>query len=158
MAVSLTLTQAELAEVLAFKPLISPTGLPFGYDLSDYAGYCPIDDWFHDHRQRFILDIATLPRQPHAMNAGPWDSGIYFLFRGDELRYVGQSKYIKQRLNRHGYPPPKTFDHVEWFTDYACIWVPQMFLDSVESYYLHKYDPPINVKLPPAYGPACDYL
>lgn len=156
---TLNLTPEELERVLRFDPLPSsqPGVYPFGHEMVDWGDYPTLDDWFHAHRQRFIVEVDRLPRLPHKMNDGPWCEGVYFLFLGDELVYVGQAKYIRQRLNRHGYPPPQRH-HVDWFDHYACLWAPRMYLDSVESYYIHRLDPPRNIKLPPAYSPACDYL
>lgn len=154
------MTDDEIAEALNYKALPSsmPDAYPFGHDVRDFGDeFATLDDWFHHHKQRFIFDLEQLPRKPHKMNDGPWSEGVYFLFSGNELVYVGQAKYIMQRLNRHGYPPPQR-THVEWFDHYACIWAPLIHLNSVESYYIHRFDPPRNVKLPPKYGPACDYL
>lgn len=156
---SLILTADEVAEVLRYKALPSnqPDVYPFGFEMCDWGDYPTLDDWFHDHHQRFIFKLDQLPCLPHSMNDGPWNSGVYFLFLDDDLVYVGQAKYIMQRLNRHGYPPPQRH-HVDWFNNYACIWVPQLHLNSVESYYIHAFDPPRNIKLPPQYSPADAYL
>lgn len=152
---SLLLTPEEVA---GYSPLAAsePDIYAFGVDPRDWAGLGR-DEWFHANQGRFLFDLNQLPRLPHGLNVGPNGEGVYFLFLDDDLVYVGQSKHIRSRLHRHGYPTPCRI-HEGWFNNYAAIWVPQWFLDSVESFYIHYLDPPRNEKLPPQYGPACDYL
>ena len=62
-------------------------------------------------------------------------SGVYFLFKGEELVYIGQSINIMGRINTHNVTNWDTFSYVE---------VPQWDLNSVERSYINKYKPRLN--------------
>ena len=64
--------------------------------------------------------------------------GIYFLYDGDKLVYIGQSKSILARIGQH-MNTEKPFD------SYALIECDEEDLDSMEAQYIRHYQPPLNV-------------
>jgi hypothetical protein len=46
----------------------------------------------------------------------PNGAGIYFLFLGRELQYVGQSKSLMSRIGQHMYEERIAFDSVSWLS------------------------------------------
>lgn len=84
-------------------------------------------------------------------------SGVYFLYSGDQLAYVGQSKKLRYRLYRHGFPN-HTRRPVSWLTHYAVIPVPVEWLDPVENFFIHLYEPPLNKRYLPLCAIAAQYL
>jgi hypothetical protein len=65
-------------------------------------------------------------------------SGVYFLFDGDEIVYVGQSVNVLNRVTSHFYD--KKFDKV------ALLRVPEKDLLAIESIYIKKFLPKYNLK------------
>lgn len=65
--------------------------------------------------------------------------GVYFLIHVRDIVYVGQSKNIRQRLNKHWKDGGKIFDRV------AFIECPESDLRNLESAYIQKFKPPLNV-------------
>jgi hypothetical protein len=63
--------------------------------------------------------------------------GIYFLFDGDELVYVGQSVYITERIRQH-------IRKRTPFTHFGSIDVPWSLSLSVEIAYIHALRPRLN--------------
>jgi len=49
------------------------------------------------------VEIMPLERLQQLPEAGEFDGGIYFLWLGDQLQYVGKSNQISIRLNHHHY-------------------------------------------------------
>lgn len=131
-------------------------GAYFGHSPEDWGADGPTE-WFHGNQKAMLFDLDQLPRIPHKMNTGPESEGIYFLFLDDELVYVGQACRIMERLNRHAYPTLSRH-HADWFSHYAAVWVPRLFLDSVEAFYIHYFNPPRNIALPALREPASTYL
>ena len=64
-------------------------------------------------------------------------SGIYFLFNGLEVVYVGQSKNVITRLANHAKNGRK-------FTHYFSIPCPEDELDKTEQYYIERFCPEQN--------------
>lgn len=67
----------------------------------------------------------------------PWKkiSGVYFLIKGNEVVYVGQSVHIPSRICGHS---DKDFDR------YAYVPCPPEALDQLESLYIHVLRPKLN--------------
>lgn len=63
-------------------------------------------------------------------------SGVYLLWKDDELVYVGQSVNIAKRLGTHA--GQKEFTHVAYLS------VPEHLLDRVERAFLDAFVPPLN--------------
>jgi len=79
-----------------------------------------------------LLNLGTIKstRQPvHRI------TGIYFLFKGEVLIYIGQSINIMGRINTHNIEDWDTFSYVE---------VPKYDLDRIEKEYILKYKPEKN--------------
>jgi hypothetical protein len=51
--------------------------------------------------QAIMVDPWSLPKLPANAADQPHKSGVYFIFLGSELVYIGQSKNIRQRLSGH---------------------------------------------------------
>lgn len=67
-------------------------------------------------------------------------SGIYFLFNMDALIYIGRSFYLKNRLKQHLRDKEITsFSYIENLNQYDC--------DIMESFYIKKYKPKLNILL-----------
>ena len=68
--------------------------------------------------------------------------GVYFLFMGDALLYIGQSIDVHARLSNHRKSSPFVFDsfHVE-----PCH---KDKLNALESIYINTHLPPENTKIP----------
>lgn len=118
----------------------------FGSHPKDYDGNP--DWWLTKNLWRFKVDLsdlldAKMPlRSAEDVQGG---CGVYFLFLGDKLQYVGQSKDIRYRLGQHLYSMRPILPLADWFDSVAAIWVPREFLDAVESAYIHRLNPPKNV-------------
>ena len=69
--------------------------------------------------------------------------GLYFLYLGDELRYIGKSVQLGQRLSKHAYQRHMDFDSFSVLE----IDVPDAahFLEHVEHAYIHALTPPENM-------------
>ena len=64
--------------------------------------------------------------------------GVYFLFDGDEMVYIGQSRDILLRLRVHEADATKPFDR------WAYVDVPEKDLMDVEARYIRMFQPPYN--------------
>lgn len=67
-------------------------------------------------------------------------SMIYFLFDGDELVYIGQSRYGISRVQAH--------IELKAFTHYTWIPCPVHLLNNTEAYYILQFKPKYNLSLP----------
>lgn len=79
------------------------------------------------------LDISTLKRfeMPNI--------GVYFLFKGDELEYIGQSINVFRRLNDH--LKDKVFDN------YSFVCCDSKYdAEKLEKQLIEKYKPRLNIK------------
>lgn len=63
-------------------------------------------------------------------------TGVYFLFQGDQIVYVGQTRSIAERIGQH--IKTKAFDSFAW------IEVPKDRLEAVERAYINSLRPPLN--------------
>lgn len=101
-------------------------------------------DMFEDIDWKYISDVTKLKKYlkncygtfiPH--------SGVYFLFQGDNLLYVGESVNMRVRIFDHHNIP---------FTHYAFIGYETEPMQCVfEIMYIWKYRPPFNKKYNPSY-------
>jgi excinuclease UvrABC nuclease subunit len=86
-----------------------------------------------------ILPIEQLRALPEC---GRNDAGVYFLWRDDELLYIGRSKNIHNRLLRHPRGVIPFTRHTVLSIDYETLgW--RIGLD--EAAYIAHYSPPYNV-------------
>ena len=105
---------------------------------------------FHSfvHSPELILERA----EPYEWMAGPHSRGIYFLILDNKIVYTGKSIYIRTRLRQH-------LDAEMEFTHFWCFdGVPELFLDEVESYYIHLLRPTFNRKFDPPGEIASTFL
>jgi hypothetical protein len=86
--------------------------------------------------ENFPLDIAMLPRYPREQIA----CGVYFLFKGHECVYVGQSKQVHWRVREHTSARHGNKD----FDSYAWIPVKPSRLDAAELFYIRMLQPRLN--------------
>ena len=118
--------------------------LEIGLTLNEYEWRL----WLTHNWQSLHFDLPSLrdrkvqygvPKDGYRQNMGPAMSGIYFLFCGDELQYIGKASNLSQRLWRHFVDRPN-WDHVTW------IEAPVECCEEVEHYYIHEFNPPQNVR------------
>lgn len=83
----------------------------------------------------------------------PFDPGVYFLWRGPLLSYVGMTQYLSDRINchinvQHGLYRGKIipFDRISWLVCYD-----EKHAARLEALYIRTYLPPYNDKIPPCY-------
>lgn len=97
-----------------------------------------------DHLARVVLPLDQLRGLPNAIRYK--GHGIYFLWNGPQLVYIGQSKDVWGRMDVH------TRMHEWWntkaktkqFTAATVSHVPLGMLKEIESEYIEKYEPPYN--------------
>ena len=97
-------------------------------------------------REDALTERLTLPTDELLAHELPAKNlcGIYFLMdRDGEVIYVGQSENILTRISRHLQQSPEAIARIAY----------QLFdvadLDRVEAFYIHRFQPPDNVKYPP---------
>jgi len=91
----------------------------------------------HKKRAGVVPDeIMYLPR----IDAHNGAIGIYFLFKGNECVYVGQSTQVHVRVREHRTKRNKSKD----FDTYSWIPVPADKLDSLELHYIETIQPKLN--------------
>jgi hypothetical protein len=79
-----------------------------------------------------IAEILSLPRTRLQV------SGVYFLFLGEQLQYIGQTTIARERLKQHRNGGLIPFD--DWH------FLPAVWKDLgvIEELYIREYDPPFN--------------
>ena len=77
-------------------------------------------------------DARQLPRVDSSCDG----TGIYFLWHGEHLVYVGKAMYVGQRVDEHR--GRKLFTHATWLE------VPQIWCRQVEARHVRAYRPPLN--------------
>ena len=71
----------------------------------------------------------------------PIGVGVYFLFRDDELLYVGKSKHLLMRVGQHMAEGKIPFNRVSWLN------YPQEELSRMEAAYIYLLKPSLNQKM-----------
>lgn len=96
---------------------------------------------------RSFIVGPDMPRHDRTDDRSLVMSGVYFLFDGDALVYVGQSCYIASRISqhRHAWRP---------FTTWGAVPVPGDLLTHVETAYIRTLRPPQNTMIPPPRDPT----
>lgn len=90
---------------------------------------------------RYTLDTFGLTEQFIRMQRHekvPIVSGIYFLFDGDEVVYIGKSTNIHNRLNSHEHDRQKKWD------SFTFLEVEGIFSGALESIFIGSYRPRYN--------------
>jgi hypothetical protein len=83
-----------------------------------------------------LLGLADVLARSHPRDRAV--PGIYFLIRGTEIVYVGQSKNLPVRIQQHRRKNGMEFDR---FTVYPCA---ASLLDKMEQHYIAMFRPPYN--------------
>lgn len=102
------------------------------------------------------MPIKTIDELRALPESGGHDSGIYFLWRGDELQYIGKSRQVCNRIVQHdqaarfGYGKQIHFDRhtcLSVFSDLVINDVPALnkALTGLERAYVTHYKPIMNV-------------
>lgn len=78
-----------------------------------------------------IVSSATKPAAPIC--------GVYFLLRGEDIIYIGQSRNVQQRLASH---------HKIGYTSFYVHTCHDAYLDSLEAEYILKFKPEFNSNVP----------
>ena len=115
--------------------------------------------WRVFHRSAiFPLDrMRSLPSPMICVGAAHSRAGVYFLWFGPALLYVGQSRCVVSRIYQHeaardGLRTGKVipFDRVTFLDLTDCDWLStereREALDVVELAYIRRYRPPYNIK------------
>jgi hypothetical protein len=84
-----------------------------------------------------IAEIRARIR-PYRYGEGPRVSGVYFLFDGEVLSYVGCSYWVGQRIDQH-------WDGWRRFTGYAYARCPEQRLRMAEAHYIAATRPRDNI-------------
>ena len=77
-------------------------------------------------------------------------SGVYFLYDGEELVYIGQSDNIYRRIGQHIYEAEKKFDSF-------CFYPAGEERIILESYLINKFHPKYNLTCGSTVAPWCGY-
>jgi hypothetical protein len=122
----------------------------FGYDRMPHQDefYPAPEQWLEANASRFqftdqqILDAAIPQFLGNRCSIERWCQypqvcGIYFLVANKEIIYVGQSNCIPRRIFQHR-DNLVGFDSLAWFE------VPELFLNSIETYYITRIRPLLN--------------
>lgn len=105
-------------------------------------------DWLNANASRFqftdaeLIDAAMPQFAGYAHSIERWSQyphvcGIYFLVANKEIIYIGQSNCIPRRIFQHR-DNLVEFDSLTWF---EC---PELFLSTIESYYIARIRPRFN--------------
>lgn len=113
------------------------------------------DSWLHGMRDRLShINVLTLDQMRALPEAKPFEAGLYFLWQGDELLWIGKTNHILERINRQA--RNQKYDRFQVgargipFDRYTCLVLeaeanrlPALMQD-VERAYLATYEPPYN--------------
>lgn len=110
----------------------------------DHPVALPIPPLDREAVYRPIAEIRLM-RARWTPGCGP-HSGVYFLFDGFTLVYVGLSVNVAARLRAHRMNYFDRTSRVIWFTLWAAIEVPEYWLEEVESHYIAEHQPPLNIR------------
>lgn len=105
------------------------------------------DDWLEANARRFhftddqIINAAVAEFEAPNLPTCARCYGIYFLIEDKRIIYVGQSTSIDNRIHRHR-KNGVCFDSFTWFE------APELYLKTIEAYYIRRIDPPLNNDFP----------
>lgn len=90
-------------------------------------------------------DCIRVPlHEPHPVGSAV---GLYALFKGEKLVYIGRSSNIGNRVRQH-YMGEKLYD------SYACLEVPDYAYKAIEAAHIRALNPPLNAKYEPSTWPG----
>jgi hypothetical protein len=111
-------------------------------DLAISPGPVALNQWMDKNWQQFIINPDAKISE-YRLFSGPSSSGVYFLYVGSELVYIGKADSPAQRLKDHYLSGGKPF------TGYAFIEVPRCLTAYVEAPYIDALWPAWNAKTEP---------
>jgi hypothetical protein len=114
-------------------------------------------EWLERNYERFLYSPSHIcsaaspypSRHKGATRRDP--SGIYFLLSDGKIFYVGLSIHVFARIDQHR-NEGMTFTHFWYFK------APKLLLSEIELFYIHAFEPPLNIKYPPLNDPALRYV
>lgn len=102
---------------------------------------CTPADWLYQNASTYLPSPMALRSRaacPHGYTP-PAEQGVYALFLGGVVQYVGQARNVQRRLRQHRQ------DGLQ-FDEYATAApLPSLFLSEIEAFYMALFDPPVNV-------------
>ncbi len=90
--------------------------------------------------ETYDIGIEEILANKQAIN--PKITGIYFLIKGAEIVYVGQSVDILNRIAQHSKDVLKDFD------SFSILECPTELLLTLEAHFIYKFRPRLNTSLP----------
>ncbi len=91
----------------------------------------------YGRRTRLYLSLAEVRALPREQSV----CGVYFLFGGESVVYVGQSVDVHRRVADHSERRAACYGH---FDGYAIVRCDREQLDVLEAYYIKTLKPPLN--------------
>jgi len=95
-------------------------------------------EWFDAHWREWVVCPAGIDERAGDPQKAPKGPGVYFLFDGDRIAYIGMAANVRRRLGEHAR------DRTAPVTRAAVVECPRCWLPHVETYYLRLYRPPLN--------------
>jgi len=105
-----------------------------------YEGMKPYK-WLQKNKDKYLFDLSHI-QSLRGTETPPCESGIYFLFVGDDLTYVGRSRYLSKRLEEHHKTMHQPHDCWAWIV------APDLVIQHLELNYWLRFKPPYNVVCP----------
>lgn len=106
------------------------------------------ENWMKANASRFYFtDRQIIDAAEHEFDPGDTCAkftkccGVYFLIKSGVIVYVGISTHIPDRVDQH-MDRGIDFDSITWFE------APELYLREIESYYIRRIQPSINIDLP----------
>ena len=116
------------------SPPAMPERAPFVAPPLDAAAvYLPLNE-IRSRKRKFIRGMVVPA------------TGIYFLFRDDELLYIGLSNTLYWRLWTHFIKRVDWPSAAIWFNDVTTFDVPEYWRREVEHFYIDREQPPRNIR------------
>lgn len=104
-------------------------------------------------------DLLPLDALRGLTREAPDDSGIYFLWRGPQLIYIGATAYLSDRLPMHRKAQLQLCRGRRLpFTHWTCLVLPLSRFPRLEHRYIQAYEPPFNDRIERGwYGRRAEY-
>lgn len=142
-----------MSETLEYQVPVAVLNVAYGNN-GDYGSmpcsdevYRIPDDWLKANASRFhftddqIINAAVAEFEAPNLPTYARCYGIYFLIEDKQIIYVGLSTCIDSRLHRHR-KNGVGFDSFTWLE------APELYLKTIEAYYIRRIDPPLNNDFP----------
>lgn len=106
-----------------------------------YEGLNP-DKWVKKHRAQYLHSKSTLLQMRVPVENVSDGGGIYVLYLGERMLYVGKSNNFIHRMRQHERARIKQFDMV------VTVDCPELCRLALEQAYYDKHKPPLNARRP----------